>query len=191
MITIELEPEYHIWEAAEKQGYSEGEVLKGIYINSKGYMVATNGFIFACVPCTIKDEGEQFESVIIPSDIFKPSKEKQIIKIDLNNNLVHLYKGNTYIVANLLDGPYPDFQNFTPKYSDFHPTPCVTLNPGYYSMLGKAIGMNKQGINLMFSNSTGALFARGSNKAWGLIMPMFSASTTEEQFNDMISICQK
>ena len=71
MINIELALEYQIWEAALKD--DTRQVMQGIYINSKGYMIASDGYILACVPCNIRVDSDNFSSVIIPSDIFKLS----------------------------------------------------------------------------------------------------------------------
>jgi hypothetical protein len=184
MITIELNPEYHIWEVTTK--YETRPVLQGIYVNPKGYMVAADGYMMACVPCKIVGLEDP---IIIPKSIFKTSKRKHTLWIDIEKQTVETVLDNgSYIKDTLISGTYPDFQSMLPKYIEFQSAPHITLNPALYSKLGNAIGLNKQGILLMLTKTSGPCFAKGLDGAWGMIMPIFRVAIEEKEFNEMVGI---
>ena len=181
MITIELDPKYHIWEAALTR--DERPILKGVYIHKDGYMIATNGFILACIPCNINiDEDEVFENCIVPADIFKKVNGKRELNINLKEKTVKLFIDknlNSYIGSSLIEGKYPEYNHIIPSLDDLEPINHINLNYALYTSLCKAIGSDYPYLMFTKQNSS-VLVVNPEDKAFGLIMPVILKKLNEE-----------
>ena len=64
IVTVKMDTSYEPWRACAKD--NGRPVLAGVYVDPKGYLVATNGFILAVVPAKVKGS-KAFTGAILPA----------------------------------------------------------------------------------------------------------------------------
>ncbi|WP_299198419.1 hypothetical protein [uncultured Amphritea sp.] len=141
--------------------------LHGIYLDSAGYITATNGHVMFRAPCL--EAKELQESLIINIKGTIPAKATKGMMTLIEGEKIGLIEFYNPISAashsthehrafEIIDGKYPDVEKVIPT-GDPIPTPFIGINPDYVSLVSKA----EKALGNRYSN---AIFKfRGKNTA--------------------------
>lgn len=88
-------------------------------------MASTNTHRLACREVTLSESATEAGRFIVPSGILSDvtrllpqDKEEDVVEISWSNNHVAFTFGETYFIASLINGQYPDFHRIIPNHFD-------------------------------------------------------------------------
>ena len=186
--TVTIDHGYKIWETAAPPKDNTRPILQGIYIDSIGYAVATDGFILAAVPITITPTG--FPSALVPASFLKqvwkdaPQTRPITFDITLNEDSTTIVSTGTVCAgeakADLLPYIFPKWRNLAnATVYGTSPPMHVAYHPAEMLKVLKAIGREKDGwADTFFHPSHGPALIVSKDDAYGLVMPCYSNMTT-------------
>lgn len=71
MIEISFSADFQVWQATDKEVDSFQGYRGHVRVDPNGYLMATDGHVLACVPCTIAEAPEEWAGAMIPASFFK------------------------------------------------------------------------------------------------------------------------
>ena len=178
-ILVTLKPDYCIWEAtAVGEPFS---VRTGVYLDPEGWMVATDGYILAAVPCKIN--GPLAQGLVIParflaaiSETFNEDTPKPLaleIRTKGSAAVVSHVNHDTIMTTTPVRSAYPNWRNLIPPLTNMsQPHTQIMYNPALVTRLGAAIGVKTPLIVL--SQGYDPSIVPGLDGAFGLLMPVYT-----------------
>lgn len=133
------------------------EVLKQVFLDPKGCMVATDTAMLAVCPCTIEEAPEEFAGLLLPAKALAEFSKKAlrvgwgmelIIDLDAKTVMVATKTGN--LSVNLMGGQFPNWERVSKRSLEASCEPAEATRPGWMlvnpqlvSTCAEAIGHDK------------------------------------------------
>lgn len=162
-------------------------VLTGVYVDPKGILVASDGFILAAVPCELRGTvPKDFDGCIIPANIVKAATGQKggiaipfSIEVDLDAKRATARDRNGDSVSgDLIDGSYPRWRALIPAPKTLGKSERLVHTVGLEVKLAKAIGAEALVLlpGKQPSSPTVVVPLDSSLASFGIIMPLFIKS---------------
>lgn len=169
-LLITFDRKYQPWQATDLA--SPRPSLAGVLIDPAGYLVATNGFILAIVPCTITGEWQHSKDTLVPAwwlKIIAEASTGPAVSFTVQDGKARFTQDER--VVSLVDATFPRWHKlFVPIGK---PDTHVTLDPRLLSRLAAALGVSGQSTLLFTNGPLAAIYvAPLDSEALGLLMPM-------------------
>ena len=189
MFTVTFERRFQIWRAAFED--DSRPVLRGVYVDPLGFLVAANGYILAAVPCAIDGEMPTWD-IIIPAfwlqeaDTWLKASENLVVSIDEDTKRARIEWPNITIEGPLIPGTYP-------KWKELIPTPSkeaggiINLDSDLLLKLSDALDCPKgQTLSLFPSDKPTDPVLVYHDGAVGAIMPMFVGGNIKAELGEVL-----
>jgi len=178
-IEIQMESGFQPWLAAARE--DNRPVLQGVWIDPKGYMVASDGSILAVVPCKITGAPRSFPGALVPADFVKGAAKNRkgvpvwwpLLTLDMTANTAtrEVSSSSERVTVDLIAGTFPNWRQIIPARRDLGAQRIKTYDPNLLSKVSGAIGANFP--HVYFHKNSGPAVVTGSqDKAFGLLSPV-------------------
>lgn len=176
-LTVTFDRRYRPWEASDIP--SSTVAFMGVLVDPQGYLVATDGFILACVPCAITGEHDGTD-VLVPAWWLKA-----IAEASTSSNIMFTVQDGKARFAEdertttLVKGKAVRWR--TTLVDIGKPDTHATIDPRLLTRLAAALGTSSE-CSLVFTNGPSAALyvAPPGSKALGLLMPMGQGVNLQE-----------
>jgi len=205
-VNIQMTNGFQPWLAAARENKVEKAsdrslkpALLGIWIDPKGYLVASDGFVLAVVPCKITGAPRSFPGALVPADFVKAAAAKKrhnwpawwpLLKLDLvANTAIREVPNGERAVVDLITGTFPNWRQLIPARKQLGKQRNTVYDPGLLVKVTGAIAGNNPTV--FFSKDTGPAVVVGQEeKAFGLIMPVLNNPTRESKLRFALKLRQ-
>lgn len=147
---VQFNKQYQPWQAVDADAIGS---LAHVFVDPEGWLVATDAYILAAVPCEISDAPEGFAGCLVGADFLKAAakatKKLSVVPLDIDlNRLI----ATTSDIMHLLppQSRFPTWRRAIPPVvgpADEHEcTPYIAYNPWLYCRVALAIGVEKDSL---------------------------------------------
>ena len=163
-------------------------VLQGVFVDPKGYLVASDGWTLSVVPCKLKGAPRSFTGAIVPAPFVKDAAKSirrsptwwPLFKLDMaSGQAICAFNSDSEIRTALTKGTFPDWRDLIPAKRDLGKPTYQSFQPALLVALMAAIDAE---IPTMFwaKNGGPSVVVGGQEGAFGLLMPLLNNNVLRE-----------
>lgn len=156
--------------------------LAGVFVDPKGYLVSSDGFMLTVIPCNIEGATRDWPGAIVPASAFEKADRwatrgytEVTVTIDTEARaaIVPDEDGETRIF--LIPGPYPEWRTIIPRRQNMGgAVKQVAVNLNLARAVSEAVrGRVTGGVQIIPGKSPGPHLFIGQDGAFGLLMPVY------------------